>query len=30
LITASLVDVLSHEKVGDPQAQSPITAASVP
>jgi hypothetical protein len=30
LITASLVEVVSHERVGDPQAQSPIVAASVP
>ena len=30
LITASLARVLSHERVGDPQAQTPIAAASAP
>jgi hypothetical protein len=30
LITASLVEVFTHEKVGDPQAEYPIAAASVP
>jgi hypothetical protein len=30
LITVSLTGVLSHERVGDPQAQSPIAAAGAP
>ena len=30
LITVSLAGVLSHERVGDPQASAPIAAASVP
>ena len=30
LITASLAGVFSHEKVGDPDAQSPIAAVGVP
>jgi hypothetical protein len=30
LITVSLTRVLSHERVGDPQAQAPIAAAGAP
>jgi hypothetical protein len=30
LITASLAEVLSHEKVGDPNAQPSITMAGAP
>ena len=30
LITVSLAGVLSHERVGEPQAQSAIAAASAP
>jgi outer membrane murein-binding lipoprotein Lpp len=30
LITASLAGVISHEKVGDPDAQSPSAAVGVP
>ena len=30
LITVSLTSVLSHERVGDPQAQASIAAAGAP
>ena len=30
LITVSLAGVISHERVGDPNAQSPIAATFVP
>jgi hypothetical protein len=30
LINVSLAGVLSHERVGDPQAQAPIAAAGAP
>jgi hypothetical protein len=30
LITVSLAGVLSHERVGDPQAQSPVATANAP
>jgi len=30
LITVSLAGVLAHERVGDPNAQSPIAATFVP
>ena len=30
LITASLAGVISHERVGDPNAEAPIAAAGTP
>ena len=30
LITASLTRVLSHERVGEPQGQSPVATANAP
>jgi hypothetical protein len=30
LITASLARIFSHERVGDPQAQTPVAAVSAP
>jgi hypothetical protein len=30
LITVSLTRVLSHERVGEPQAQSPVATANAP